>query len=222
MNVNNSFWLDRWSAGQTGWHEADGNALLRQHWSTLGIPQAAAVLVPLCGKARDMAWLAAQGHPVLGVDLSDRAARIFFEENDLDFTVEADAAGQRFAGSGIQIIAGDFLSLPADRLGSVTGFFDRAALIALPPEDRVRYAAHLADGLRPGCRGLLITLAYPQADMSGPPFSVDDAEVRALFGRHFGIELLTERDALSGNDHLRERGVTALVERAYRLERTSD
>ena len=50
--------------------------------------------------------------------------------------------------------------------------YDRASLIALPPEMRERYARHLAGILPPATQILLITLDYPQPEMPGPPFAV--------------------------------------------------
>ena len=77
------FWLERWSRDEIGFHQADGNPLLAAHWPTLELPPDAQVLVPLCGKTPDMAWLAARGHAVIGVELSDKAARAFFAEQQL-------------------------------------------------------------------------------------------------------------------------------------------
>jgi thiopurine S-methyltransferase len=65
---------------------------------------------------------------------------------------------------------------------SVKAVYDRAALIALPPELRRDYALHLKKILRTGTDILLICLEYDQSLMSGPPFRVDGAEIRDLFG----------------------------------------
>ena len=61
-----------------------------------------------------------------------------------------------------------------------------------------------------GCRGLLITLEYPQAEKAGPPFSVDQAEVDELFRAHWRTELLEHRDILDAEPSFRTEGVTAL------------
>ena len=64
-------WLGRWDQGRIGWHEAAGNEGLKSHWPEL--PDGSSVLVPLCGKAPDLLWLAKRGHVVVGVELSDIA-----------------------------------------------------------------------------------------------------------------------------------------------------
>ena len=95
--------------------------------------------------------------------------------------------------------------------------YDRAALIALPPGTRERYADLLCRHLPDGCRGLLVTLAYDQNEMDGPPFSVPDSEVRALLTPAFGAEPLAAHDALADNERFRQKGLSALRETVWRL-----
>jgi thiopurine S-methyltransferase len=91
------------------------------------------------------------------------------------------------------LIRGDAFGLDADLLAGCAAVFDRAALIALPPRMRQRYANELYAKLPPGCRGLLVTLDYPQHEREGPPFAVPEAEVQSLFARDWTIELLQRR-----------------------------
>ena len=102
--------------------------------------------------------------------------------------------------------------------GGCGAVYDRAALIALPPPLRERYAAHL-DALLPiAIPRLLITLEYDQTQMAGPPFAVHPDEVEALFSPRHRILPLAELDVLDASPGLRARGVSALKERVYRLE----
>ena len=78
-------WLERWQEGRIGWHEPEGNRSLQKYWRASGCR----VLVPLCGKARDVLWLEERGNAVTGVELSDIAAQAFFVENDIDYKIEA-------------------------------------------------------------------------------------------------------------------------------------
>ena len=77
------FWLERWREGRTHFHQTRITPLLQKYWPTLAVPKGGRVLVPLAGKSLDMVWLAAQGHAVLGVELSQLAVDQFFEENEL-------------------------------------------------------------------------------------------------------------------------------------------
>ena len=61
--MDHEFWLERWRTNQIGFHQAEFNARLVHHWPSLGVPKGARVFVPLCGKSRDMLWLAGAGHP---------------------------------------------------------------------------------------------------------------------------------------------------------------
>lgn len=213
------FWLQRWQQGQIGFHRGEVMPLLEKHWPTLHLPAGSKVLVPLCGKTLDMHWLAAQGHRVLGVELSPLAIEHFFAEAGLTPERHASGNGEHFVAGPIEIIRGDAFALDDALLADVTAVYDRAALIALPPELRRRYRDTVYSRLPAGCRGLLITLEYPQAEKAGPPFSVDQAEVDELFRVHWRTELLERRDILDAEPSFRAEGVTALGTAVHRLHR---
>ncbi len=187
------FWHQRWQQNQIGFHQDTPTPLLQKHWPALGIPADARVFVPLCGKSLDMAWLAAQGHRVLGVELSRLAVEQFFAEHGLQPAIEGSRYGTRFRAGNIEILCGDAFGLDAEFLADCSAVFDRAALIALPPALRQRYAGELQARLPAGCRGLLITLEYPQPERDGPPFSVPEQEVRSIYGSDWRIDLLERR-----------------------------
>lgn len=215
--MTQDFWRSRWENRQTGFHQPEGQPLLRQYWPELGLAPASRVLVPLCGKSVDMQWLAARGHRVTGIELSEIAARDFFAEAGLDYRRRRAGAFDCYTGEHIEIRVGDFFDLPADELTRFEAFYDRAALIALPCETRRAYVDHLMGGLRRGATGLLITFGYDPAQMDGPPFNVDDEDVGTLYGRYAHVDLLAERRGLPAGDHLRERGLTDAREGIYRI-----
>lgn len=213
------FWHERWRLGQIGFHQPEHHPALERWWHHLGIAPGGRVLVPLCGRSLDMVWLARRGHPVLGIELSPVAAAGFFAHASL--TPERAAAGpfMRLAAGTYEILEGDFFDLTASALGEVAGWYDRAALIALPDGMRRRYAELLGRLLPAGARGLLITHDYDQARMEGPPFSVPVDEVRDLFGGAFGVELLERHETISANPRLAERGLDSFREAVFRLVR---
>lgn len=171
------FWHSRWSANQIGFHEGAANASLQRWWPTLALAAGSRVFVPLCGKSADLAWLAAQGHEVVGVELSALAVQAFFAENGL--TPERAEVGAliRWSAGRVTIYQGDVFAFDAP--GRFDAAWDRAALIALPPDVRIRYATHVRRQLRADAPILVVTLVYDQARRDGPPFSVPDAELRA-------------------------------------------
>ena len=213
------FWHARWRDNLIGFHQPDINRHLQQFWPQLGAPPGAGVFVPLCGKSLDMLWLASQGHPVLGVEISDIAVRAFFEENKLQPDIEP---GERFSiwrCGEITLLLGDFFDLTADDVAACGAIYDRASLIALPPDMRQSYANHLAGLFGPGTLSLLITLDYPQEQMNGPPFAVPEPEVRALFEPTFEVKALRSVEVLDDEPRFREQGLTRLTERVYRMQR---
>ncbi|HEX7339011.1 MAG TPA: thiopurine S-methyltransferase [Rhodanobacteraceae bacterium] len=220
--MQTEFWLQRWRDGRTGFHHDRPFPLLLKHWPALALSPGAKVLVPLCGKSLDMPWLAAQGHRVLGVELSPIAIAQFLRENRLEAHEHDSPLGHHYVAGAIEIIQGDVFGLDDETLASVDAVYDRAAIIALPPAMRDHYARKVYGRLRPGCRGLMITLEYPQADMDGPPFSVDATIMKSLLGRRFAIEQLERRDILADQPSFADAGVNALHTSVYALRRDAD
>ena len=213
------FWHQRWRDNQIGFHQDRPTPLLQRYWDEVGASSGSRVFVPLCGKTLDMPWLAARGHRVLGIELSQQAVDAFFAEHGLVPQVHESRYGRHHVAGAIEIVCGDVFDLDAQALADCSAVFDRAALIALPPDLRRRYARTCAL-LPAGCRGLLVTLEYPQHEKDGPPFSVVENEVRALYGSDWRIERLAREDILDAQQAFREEGVTSLSTCAYRLERS--
>ena len=215
--METEFWHQRWASSQIGFHEGQVNAYLARHYAQLGVGPGETVFVPLCGKSVDLRWLADQGAHVVGVELSPIAVESFFAEQGLTSRTCKDAAFTVWESGPIRLLCGDYFALAPADLAGVHAVYDRAALIALPPERRADYVAHL-DRLLPGARRtLLVTLEYPQEQMQGPPFSVAEREVHSLFAGA-RIERLGIQDVLADNPRFREKGLTRLLECAYRIE----
>ena len=107
-------------------------------------------------------------------------------------------------------------------LGAVAAVYDRAALISWSPELRAPYVEHMAALMSAGTQLLLVTLEYRESQMSGPPFSVQGAEVRRLYSPHFKIEEISREDVSAAETRMRStRGVTELFEVCYRAVRLS-
>ncbi len=214
------FWLEKWKKNDIGFHELDFNS----HLTTEGhrLRGLGPILVPLCGKSRDMLWLSNQGLEVIGVELAPQACESFFSENSIPLSREPFGEFERFRSDAVTLFAGDFLSFRMSELPKpIGGFYDRAALIAMPPEMRPSYAqkfVELANDLRREAplRGLLITIQYDQALLSGPPFSISHDEVVRLYGDRFKIRTLHETLEKGSIRSVK----LDLVERAYELTAT--
>jgi thiopurine S-methyltransferase len=225
------YWIERWKRSEIGFHQDEINPYLRRYWQELHLPPMnvggkSEVFVPLCGKSRDMVWLRDQGYSVLGVELSAIAVRAFFEENGYaarhvtrEKSDQLDQSG-RFGcweANGIRILQGDFFGLSKDDLSKANAVYDRASLVALPPDMRARYTSHLLNILPPGTQILLVTFDYPQSEMPGPPFAVSTGEVEALYRGRAEIRLLGQVDVLEQNSRFQERGLSRLQESIFLL-----
>lgn len=182
-----NYWQEKWAANDIAFHQSQVNAHLIQYF-TDELP--GKVLVPLCGKTRDMRWLAERGHDVIGVELSEMACVHFFAEQGLAYRKESTKDFTIFHGEKISIWCGDFFKFPKDSTKEITAVYDRAALIALPENLRSRYADQLTALCPAETRILLLTIEYDQTLLAGPPFSVSREEVRARFGAKFRTEEL--------------------------------
>ena len=211
------FWQERWARNQLGFHLPEVNPYLERHWPSLALAEGAKVLVPLCGKSLDLMWLATQGHRVLGVELSEQAVEAFFSEQSLTPRITQRSVFTVYQADLIEVWCGDFFELSREDVAGCAALYDRAALIALPPLMRERYAAHL-QAIAPQVQsGLLISLDYEQALKAGPPFAVSDEEVRRLLAGRWRLSVLEQRDILAESPKFAQGGVTRLEERVYQL-----
>jgi thiopurine S-methyltransferase len=143
----------------------------------------------------------------------------FFAEHQLQPVITEEGDFRVYRCEGLEIYCGDFFALTPQHVAECQGLYDRAALIALPPEMRGRYVAHLAAILPSDCQGLLVTLDYEQAQMDGPPFAVADSEVQQRLSAVWQVETLQCSDVLGQNWRFLQRGLQRLDERVYRLRK---
>jgi thiopurine S-methyltransferase len=107
-------------------------------------------------------------------------------------------------------------------LCDVRAIFDRKSLIALDSNLRPKYVKHLNDIISLGVRMLLITLHYPQHQMSGPPFSVDKSEVESLFSMAFNYQELKSFKDIENGPKLVRAGVDYIENAAYCLQKVRE
>jgi len=207
-----AFWINRWKEGRIGFHEGRPNVYLERYVDRLGPNRN--VLVPLCGKAEDLAYLAGRGHVVVGVELVEDAVRAFFAEHGAAPTVTPRGAFKAYQAEQITLLAGDLFDARADLLGPVDALYDRGALVALPADVRARYVDRLRELLPKGALGIVVTVEYAQDRVDGPPFSVSDSELRALYP-DLDIELMDEGPA--DLPRLQAAGVTG-IEKCFRIQ----
>lgn len=215
--MESEFWHQRWHSNEIGFHKSDVNPYLTSHWQRLGLEQTDRVFVPCCGKSLDMLWLAQQGHTVVGIELSPLAVEAFLNENGLIAEVKSDDGFTVYSVEGLEIYCGDLFKLNTDIIGTIDAVYDRAAMIAMPPEMRSDYCRQLRRLTSDRAPMLLITMEYPQAEMQGPPFSVNKDEVLSVYGNDYQITHCETQDILAQESRFREKGVSRMEEHVFTL-----
>ena len=215
-------WLEFWDNNETNWHSDVVTQELEEYLGLLKLESGDTVFVPLCGKSLDMIYILNRGFSVIGVELSEIGIKQFFHENGLDFTISQVGKFDLYSAKNIEIYCGDFFSLTSKHLCDVKAVFDRKSLIALDRNLRQKYVKHLNDIISLGVRILLITLHYPQHQMSGPPFSVDKSEVESLFSMTFKYQELRSFEDIENGSKLALSGVDYIGNAAYCLQKVRE
>jgi thiopurine S-methyltransferase len=200
------FWQQRWAAGQIGWHREEVNEAVSAHLDRLTSGRRSRILVPLCGKSRDLIYFARAGHDVVGIELVEQAVREFFAEHEAKPRIVTGPRATRYSARSLTILQADFFDVTRDDVGHIDCAYDRAALIALPIEDRGRYVSHLLELLPSGARILLVTLDYDESATGGPPFAVSDEEVHERFGPSCSVQRLAHGETRDVSERLRDAG----------------
>lgn len=191
--MEKNYWHGRWERNETGWHQTEVEPALVSFFQS---KTRGRILVPLCGKTLDMVWLAEQGFEVIGVELSELGCKTFFEENKISYTQSLQGPYQVLKSQDskkkITLFQGDFFELNSAILGKIDAIYDRAALIALPPDIRARYVQHMIKlidqcSAKNNLNFLQLVFYRTPHDEKGPPFSVRPSDLVSLYGNRFHL-----------------------------------
>jgi len=211
--MNHEFWHNKWEQNQIGFHLPQGHPWLENYWPCADI-KAQKILVPLCGKTQDMFWFAQEGASVTGVELSPIACEQFFEENKLSYSKETKGEHTYYVADdlALTIACGDYFKFSES---GFTHLYDRAAIIALPEQLRIKYVSHTKSLMAENYSGILISLNYDQNVMSGPPFSVGDQEVQ----KHWpNAAKLFSENTIKDEPKFQSNGLDAVYESVWLFE----
>lgn len=214
MDAN--FWISAWKEGRTGFHQAEFNEKLLKYFPLFNAKADQKVLVPLCGKTKDLLWLCHEKLQVHGIELYEEALKDFFSENQLLMPEPIlEKTFKQWTLENLTLSCGDFFKLEEGHQYDYV--YDRASLVALPSEMRVRYVEKIKNVLKPGGKYLLISYEYNESQMQSPPFSVTEEEIRRHYEASFKIELM-EREPPQ-NDNKRLDAVTSLRQTVFILRK---
>src|SRR5690625_288715 len=209
--MDHDFWHRRSQQHKIGFHQLEENELLLRHWPGVAQNRPEPVLVPLCGTSLDMRSRADTGHSATGIEISALAiADVYAEWGN---TPHQDRLNDQvcYEAANVPIFHADFFKFRARSPYPL--FYDRAALIALPPKSRGEYLAHLRSLLTKNARGLVITLEYDQRKMNGQPFAVGPEELAEAAG--FRFRLLKRTPVPGPGPKFAQHGITSLHEACW-------
>ena len=214
-------WWIRWQEGRIGFHLPEVNPLLIRHVHSLATDthpnERSCILVPLCGKSKDLIWLQSHFHKVIGVELVPQAVEAFFEENQITPTYSLRDSFATYLHDNLALLQGDIFQMSSKYLEDhpIQAIFDRASLIALPDKLRKNYVALLRSLGSCNTKLLLVTLAYEEGMISGPPHSIPENKIFELFAFATNIELLEKQDILPESPNFQKAGLRWAYEAVY-------
>ena len=159
-----AFWDERFERGFTPWDRGGVPQALRDFVAREG--RALTTLIPGCGAAYELAYLAEQGWDATAIDFSPAAV------------ANAKAGLGQWAG---RVVEADFLEY--DPAAPIELVYERAFLCALPRAMWPRVAARWAELLAPGAR--LAGFFFFDDAATGPPFGIERAALDALLMPNF-------------------------------------
>jgi SAM-dependent methyltransferase len=167
-----AFWRSLYAQGGDRWELGGPSPSLEAHLARRPLPPGV-VAVPGCGRGHDARLLARLGHHVLAFDfVADtlRVARELAERDDSPVTFEER----------------DVFGLAAVYPAIFDGVWEYTCFCAIDPRRRPEYVDVLAAILKPG--GWILACFFPMGDKpGGPPFAVNEGEVRELLALSFEL-----------------------------------
>ena len=216
--MDKDFWHRRWAKQEIGFHSAEVHYFLQRFLYRLNLPVGAKILVPLCGKSLDLLWLCERGFELIGVELSRQAIEEFCRENHLQATITKVDGFDCYTFEKLTIYCGDFFSLTEIHTGKIDAVYDRGALVAFPPAMRQNYVNQLRQLVASGSQMLTISYDFNQQQRPGPPFSVPQADLAALFSDWCRLEKIHTESTLEKHQMLKGAGVESLLEEVYQIQ----
>ncbi len=214
---DNNFWLKVWENNDIPFHQDDVKSELIDFFPLLNLQKNSNILIPLCGKSKDLLWLSEQGHQIIGIEISPIACENFFTENNIQPSVIKKPSYLIYQNDNIRIICADLFQLTKDDFPTIHAIYDCKALIALPPEMKKKYVQHLLQCVGPEIQILLFNILTDDK-VQGPPFPSSDAEIEMLYS-DFQISKIKEECHVDLQDHLIKKGYQKIYESVFLMKR---
>lgn len=218
--MEDNYWINKWQTKDIAFHEQNINADLIAYIDKLNLKPGDSIFVPLCGKTKDMLWLAEKGFHVIGVELSPIACNDFFVELNITPHITKQSKFTKYQHKNIELLCGDLFNLTSADLPVIHAVYDCKALIALPSDLRNKYIDHIVNCVGEKIRILLLT-RESSCQVKPPPFPVSKAEVDLLYGAYFDVQLLKCTSITDISERLVKKGYTEMTESVYLISEKS-
>jgi len=201
-----SVWETQWQKGDVSFHLPEVNPKLLGNMDELigcektGEKVTRNILVPLCGKSKDLVHLHGLGHTVVGCEGVEQACTEFFSENNIEVTrtpLEGiDGSLFSSADGRLRLFQCDFLALTPEVVGTkIDAVWDIQSLVSINPRDRKQYVRTLRSLLADEFRYLLVTIEYEPFAHLGRPHSISYNAVKELFGSFSNVKFIAQLPA---------------------------
>jgi len=199
-------WEGEWKKGNTSFHLPEVNPKLLNNLDILlggceptssEKQQQKTVLLPLCGKTRDLVHLHSLGHNVIGCEWIEQACNEFFSENNIEFTKSplegVDGSLYTSSDGRLRLFQCDFLHLTEQMLGcKVDAVWDTQSLVSINPRDRKQYVRTVKSLLSDEFQYLLVTIEYEPFAHLGRPHSISYNAVKELYGSFSNVKFIAQ------------------------------
>lgn len=212
--MEKEYWINKWRSNDIAFHDQNVNPDLITYIHALNLLPGDCIFIPLCGKTKDMIWLANEGFHVIGVELSEIACNEFFTEMNITPQITQKSKFIHYKHNNIELLCGDLFDLIKSDLPIIQAVYDCKALIALPSNLRKKYVNHLVSCLGTKIKILLLT-SETNCKINPPPYSVDDEEIILLYGTCFNVKQLKSVYIQDIPERLIKKGYLKMKESVY-------
>jgi len=187
--MEKEFWKKAWVDRKIGFHQAKYSPPMLGHYQEKDLENKN-VLIPLAGKSKDILYFLERGANVTAIELSELAVKEFFEENSFD-DLEVDMSTDHtvYRTKNLKFYCGDFFKFSKSQASSYDYYYDRACIVALPLDLRLKYYKHIGELLNKHTDIFILTLTHDGPKDFGPPFYVPETEIEEAY-KSIGFDLV--------------------------------
>lgn len=214
--MEKNFWHNKWDEKNIGFHQSEYNQTMVNYYKDKDLSDKI-VFIPLAGKSKDILFFLEKGAKVVAIELSPIACEEFFLENKehpklQNMTKDNDGNLFLYKNDNISFYQGDIFELTKTQTGNIDYYYDRACIVALPVELRIKYYKKIESILSSRVDLLILTYKHDGPADFGPPFYVPESELENAY-KDMGFNLSHEFYATNkAQGRFKESGLTKLIQ----------